>query len=295
MTIRPALRPGAVLLRRDSTHLQIGTSPGFVLRDQPGLFSVLRLFDGIRDLRRITELAADHVTEFAGDLPAVVAELRAAGLVFDARAWDFPEAPRLTGEARSASLSGSSPARLRQRAKFRLHLSSDLACAELAAATTHILSRAGITTAPQNHPDLAVMLSNGEPGRRRFHDAMETGTDHLRVVVEEDRIRIGPLVRPGLTPCINCHDLHRADWDSAWPALMTQFGASAGSGALPALCATTLHTAAATLAAEILAHCDEGKPEATGQCIVVGPHYRDHQSWPVSFHPGCSCTLLAAA
>jgi len=295
MTIRPALRPGAILLRRDATHLQIGTSPGFVLRDRPGLFSVLRLLDGIRDLPRIAALTAAHITEFDGDVGAILTELMAAGLVFDARTWEFPGDPRIAGEARSASLNGSSPARLRQRARFGLRLTTDRASAELARATKLIVVRAGITTTPNKQTHLAVMLSNGEPARRRFHEAMESGTDHLRVVVEEDRIRIGPLVRPGLTPCVNCHDLHRADWDNAWPALMTQFSASAGVASPPALCATTLHVAAATIAAEILAHCDEGTGETTGHCLVVGPHYRDRHTWPVSFHPGCSCTLLAAA
>jgi bacteriocin biosynthesis cyclodehydratase domain-containing protein len=184
---------------------------------------------------------------------------------------------------------------LRQRARFGLCLTADKASAELAKATRLILACAGITTPPGERTHLAVMLSNGEPGRRRFQEAMDAGIDHLRVVVEEDRIRIGPLVRPGLTPCINCHDLHRADWDNAWPALMTQFGAATAGASPPAVCATTLHVAAVTIAAEILAHCDESAAETTGHCLVVGPHYRDHQTWPVSFHPGCSCTLLVAA
>ncbi|MBC7592605.1 MAG: TOMM precursor leader peptide-binding protein [Kineosporiaceae bacterium] len=295
MTIRPALRPGAVLLRRDATHLQIGTSPGFVLRDRPGLFSVLRLLDGIRDVRRIADLTATHLTEFDGNVPAIINELMAAGLVFDARNWDFPADPRLVGEARSASLTGSPPARLHHRAEFGLRLSTDKASTELARTTVAILARAGISTTAGDQTHLAVMLSNGEPGRQRFQEAMESGIDHVRVVVEEDRIRIGPLVRPGITPCINCHDLHRTDWDNAWPALMTQFGASTAFGSPPALCATTLHVAAATIAAEVLAHCDDTAGETTGQCLVVGPHYLDHQSWPVSFHPNCSCTLLAAA
>lgn len=295
MTIRPALRPGSILLRRDATHLQIGTSPGFVLRDQPGLFSVLRLLDGIRDLNRIADLTAIHIGEFGGDVVLVIGELVAAGLVFDARSWDFPTDPRLVGEARFASLTGSPPARLRQRAKFGLRLTADKASAELARTTTLILDRAGIRITPGEQTHLAVMLSNGEPGRQRFLSAMEAGTDHVRVVIEEDRIRIGPLVRPGVTPCVNCHDLHRADWDNAWPALMTQFGASTRWGSEPALCATTLHVAAATIAAEVLAHCDERTTETTGHCLVVGPHYLDRLTWPVSFHPGCSCTLLAAA
>lgn len=294
MTIRPALRPGAILLRRDATHLQIGTSPGFVLRDRPGLFPVLRLFDGVRDVRRVAELAAVHITEFDGDVAAIVSELMAASLVFDANRWDIPGDSRLLAEARSASLNGIPPIRLRHRARFGLRLNADKSSLELAKATRAILARAGVTTTGSEQTHLAVMLSNGEPGRRRFQQAMDDGTDHVRVVIDEDRVRIGPLVRPGLSPCVNCHDLHRTDWDNAWPALMTQFAASESIASPPALCATTLAVAAATLAAEILAHCDGGAAESAGHCVLVGPHYLDHRAWPVTFHPGCSCTLLAA-
>ena len=124
---------------------------------------------------------------------------------------------------------------------------------------------------------------------------MESGRDHLRVVVEEDRIRLGPLVRPGQTPCINCHDLHRADWDRAWPALMTQFGTTVGPVSEPALSATTTFAAATAIAAETIAHCEDAAADTTGHCLVIGPHYLDRSLWPVSFHPACSCTLLIAA
>ncbi|MEO6472253.1 MAG: hypothetical protein ABIR57_09975 [Aeromicrobium sp.] len=295
MTIRPALRPGAVLLRRDAHHLQIGTSPGYVFRDQPGLFSVIHLLDGIRELGRIVQVAAANIPEFTGDVAQVVQELVSAGLVFDARSWDFPADPLLAGETRFASLSGSPPQRITQRSRFRVTLRTDEACIELTAVASAILIRSGFAAPADERADLMVIVNHGEPGRRQFEAAMDAGQDHLRVVVEEDRIRIGPLVRPGRTPCINCHDLHRSDWDSAWPALMTQFGRQSRLTSAPAICATTLHAAATVIAAEVIAHCDETLAETAGHCLVLGPHYRERRIWPVSFHPSCSCTLLVAA
>lgn len=293
MTLRPALRPGAVLLRRDGRHLQIGTSPGYVLRDQPGLFSVIRLFDGIRDVNRIAHLVASGVPEFRGDVAQVVEQLVAAGLVFDARRWDLPGGGPLRNEIRAASLNGSAPDRVVERARFGLSIDADAPCRALAGIVSEILSRSGFIVGGNGAPDLTLLLSHGEPGRRRFEAAMEAGRNHLRVVVGEDRIRLGPMVRPGLTPCINCHDLHRADWDHAWPALMTQFGNAAGSP--PALSATTTYAAATAIAAEVIACCEQQHGETTGHCLVVGPHHLDRSAWPVSFHPSCSCTLLIAA
>ena len=293
MTIRPALRPGTVLMRRDATHLQIGTSPGLVISDRPGLFSLLRLLDGIRDIRRISELAARHIPEFKEDVATIIGELMACGVIFDGRHWDFAGDPHLAREARGASLTGTPTSPLRQRSEFAVRLIADRASRDLARTVAHVLAAAGIDPAPSQKPHLAIMLSSGEPPRHRFHRAMQSGTDHLRVVLEENQVRIGPYVRPGLAPCINCHDLHRGDWDNAWPALMTQFGA--GTSPPPALCATTMHVAAATIAAEILASCDGRAGESLGQCLMIGPHYQDRRAWPVSFHPDCDCTLLAVA
>lgn len=45
---------------------------------------------------------------------------------------------------------------------------------------------------------------------------------HLQVVTGDRTIRIGPVVRPGLTACAHCLDLHRADHDSSWGVLAAQ-------------------------------------------------------------------------
>ena len=84
MSFRPSLRPGAPLLRRDATHLQIGTSPGVVLADRPGLMGLLRLLDGVRDVDRIALLADRDVPELRADVPRLLDELRAVGAVVDA-------------------------------------------------------------------------------------------------------------------------------------------------------------------------------------------------------------------
>lgn len=294
MSLRPALRPGAVLLRRDAHHLQVGTSPGFVLTDRPGLYPVIRLFDGVRDIARIEALAARTVPEFSGDIAAIVAELTSAGLVFDARAWNIAGGPALAAEARAANLSGDPPDRVSRRIGYRWSITGTAGTGEFTETVAGILGRCGFASPGDQRPDLTVMLSVGEPSRWRFEAAMEAGIDHLRVVLEEDHVRIGPLVRPGLTPCVNCHDLHRSDWDTAWPALMTQFG-TVGAGTRPALEALTAHSAAVAVAAEVVAHCERTETVTAGHCLAIGPRHDARDSWPVTFHPDCSCTLLIAA
>lgn len=291
---RPALRPGAVLLRRDSYHLQVGTSPGYVLTDRPGLFSMLTLLDGIRDVRRLITLASRFIPEFTDDLPETLQGLMAAGVVFDARLWDLPGVPQLSLEARAAALVGHEPAGVGLRSTFRWTINADAQVQGLADIVTEILIRSGFTAPYDLDPALHIMISSGEPNRTRFETAMDSGLDHLRVVVEESRVRIGPLVQPGRTPCINCHDLHRRDWDAAWPALMTQFG-SASAAPAPALDTLMLYHAAVVVAAEAISCCGHSTLTALGSCLVLGPGHDELNSWPVTFHPQCSCTLLIAA
>lgn len=45
---------------------------------------------------------------------------------------------------------------------------------------------------------------------------------HLPVVVGDRSVTIGPLVEPGVGPCLYCVHLARTDADPAWPALATQ-------------------------------------------------------------------------
>ena len=72
VTLRPTIRPGAPLLRRDATHLQVGTSPGIVIDDRPGLRSFLRFLDGVRDVERLRVLARTDVPELEADVDDVL-------------------------------------------------------------------------------------------------------------------------------------------------------------------------------------------------------------------------------
>ena len=295
MAFRPALRPGALLLRRDATHLQVGTSPGIVIADRPGLVDLLRLLDGARDVDRLTAIARASIPDLSVPVSQVLAELRSAGVVFDATRWTGVKRRGLDAEARHADLSGDDPARLSHRRTYGMAIHSDAGSQRLATITEGVLADSGIARLEAEEPDLLVIASCGEASRTVFEQPARLGLDHLPVVIDEDRIRIGPLVRPGRTPCVSCHDLHRADWDRAWPALMHQLGRHSATMTPPAVDALTTHAAALELAAEVLAHAD-GRPARTiGRCVVVGPAYDERTSWPLAFHHACTCDLLRAA
>ncbi|MEV7397171.1 hypothetical protein [Aeromicrobium sp. NPDC092404] len=295
MAFRPALRPGAPLLRRDATHLQVGTSPGIVFADRPGLVELLRLLDGARDVERLAAVARATIPELGRPVAEVLAELRSAGVVFDATRWSGARRRGMDAEARHADVVGDDPARLRHRQAYGLSVHADAGSRRLAEIAQAILTDSGVTDLGADEPDLLVVVSCGEPARTVFEQSVRLGLDHLPVVIDEDRVRIGPLVRPGFTPCMSCHDLHRADWDRAWPALVHQLGRQTATMTPPAVGAVTLHAAALEIAVEVLAHA-EGRPgRTTGRCLVVGPAHDERAAWPLAFHHACTCDLLRAA
>ncbi|MDR7086290.1 hypothetical protein J2X11_001129 [Aeromicrobium panaciterrae] len=295
MTFRPALRPGAPLLRRDRVSLQVGTSPGVVIADRPGLMALLRLADGTRDVARLQTYAKANIPELACDVPALIRELCALGVVFDASRWSAPHRRGLDAEARHTDLSGGELGRLTRRPQFRVAFHADAASEPIAAAARTVLADAGIRDLGSNDPDLLIIASSGEPARTVFERPTFAALDHLVVMIDEDRVRIGPLVRPGRTPCMSCYDRHRADWDHAWSALLPQFGRHTGILTPAALDAVTVHAAALEVAIEVLAHCDGRPPRTIGQFLAVGPGHDERNVWPLTFHHGCACDLLSAA
>jgi hypothetical protein len=295
MTFRPALRPGAPLLRRDATTLQIGTSPGVVITDRPGLFALLRLIDGSRDVERLQSYVRSSIPELDVPIADLMRELHALGVVFDASRWSAPQRRGLDAEARHADLGGADPARLSARPAFRLAFRCDATSQPIVDAARAVLTESGVHDLDSVDPHLLVIASCGEPPRSVFERPTLDGLDHLSMVIDEDRVRIGPLVSPGRTPCVSCHDLHRADWDHAWTALLPQFGRQTRSLTPPALSAVTAHAAALELAADILNYCDGRPVRSVGRFLVVGPEHDQRASWPLTFHHGCACDLLSAA
>lgn len=133
-------------------------------------------------------------------------------------------------------------------------------------------------------PELVVLAPAGgvplpEPPRR---------VAHLLAEVRGAVGVVGPLVEPGLSACLRCLDLRRADRDPGWPALALQLDTRA-PGVAP--CDSTLALAVATQAAlQVLARIDGQPRPATlgGTLEMVLPDWRwRRRSWQL--HPDCHC------
>jgi bacteriocin biosynthesis cyclodehydratase domain-containing protein len=168
-------------------------------------------------------------------------------------------------------------------------LAQDVGRARQDAAADAIRRVAPAATARGGRPTTLVVLAPVGTLTSRHADGLR-GRVHLAASVREGRGVIGPLVLPGASSCLHCHDLHRRDRDPLWPRIAAQL-ATDPAGVAP--CEAPLAMAVAALgAAQALAHLDGEPTPATldGTLEVALPDLRvRRRSWQP--HPECSCAI----
>jgi hypothetical protein len=136
-------------------------------------------------------------------------------------------------------------------------------------------------------PELVVLAGAAAEPDRTLTDALfSSGRPHLVVRLEPDRAVVGPLVLPGRSPCVRCHDLSRCHLDRAWPHLLAQLCRQTVTPE-----PTLLAWAASTAAVQVRAWLAGGLPETVGSTLELGlADFRlGSRSWPA--HPGCGCLM----
>lgn len=147
------------------------------------------------------------------------------------------------------------------------------------------------TTIRQRDADIAVIVGTPRPAVLEALANARHGVVHLAVWLRDGAVVVGPLVRPGLSPCLHCVDQHRRDRDPDWPLLALQLATGRSE---PEPCEATIAALGAGVAVrEVLAHLDGGDPESLGGTVEVTRTGRiRHRSW--SPHPACGCLRAPA-
>lgn len=274
---------GSAVFRRDRSHLQLGTRPGWVINDQPGLLNLLRHIDGITDSDQLDRDFGNEV-----DVRTILDELIHAGLIVNAAGWrGGPSSEHQANVAR-----GTDPVPVSGRPHYRVAIVHDGATASTAACLRRLMAHSGLAAATRDDCELIVSCSLGEPDRALFRSAGEREIDQLPVVIDGSVITAGPFIRPGLWPCISCHDCHRNDWDAAWPALLEQRRVRPPGGlAVPA---TLVHHTAAHIVEDVIAAAEKRTPATYACTRSYGPDLGAMTRRPVPFHPACACTRLVS-
>jgi hypothetical protein len=287
--MRPVLRPGSPLLRRDAEHLQLGTEPGHALVLDPAdpLADLLRALDGVRQ--------ADDPTLDA----SMVRALHAAGVVVDSDVWRAEtglehEAAHLL--ARGVAADAVHEHLARRRAAEVAILGDTALAAPLAA----LLEASGVKRivpgpSPTAELDLAVIAVEGEAARELGDECLRADVPHLVVALRDACGVIGPLVLPGRTACLRCIDTERSAVDAAWPAILAQLPRplSTTSDSLVRAVSAVLETAVAVLAVrDTLAHL-AGEPALTHNATVrIGADLSRLRRQRWSLQDQCGCALL---
>ena len=117
------------------------------------------------------------------------------------------------------------------------------------------------------------------------------GSTHLVVSCHERIGRVGPFVRPGITPCVVCLHLHRRDHDPQWPDVWRQQPHVPSPVANAAIVAITAHIAAT----HVLSWALGDDPPSTHGVIEILAPYGTVITRPSHRHPECGCAWATMA
>jgi len=285
--VRPILRPGLQVLRRDMHTLQLGLDwPGVcTLRETPALAAVLAAVDGFRDCSGVV-LAAVHAGASAADAQAALDVLIDCGALVDqSTVWRRDDAEGawaflwlLAGPQRAAGDV------VKARLQRRVAVAGSGAVAD---AVRSVLGLAGVTLASPGGADLVVLASDCEPQREMADEMMREGAAQLWVYTREVVGVIGPFVVPGESGCLRCVDLARSDIDPAWPTLRA--GAAAHRPNALA-CDPLLATLMGAWAAQEVAVWASGLRPQTQDCVIEVPQgFGAVAAETFGMHPACGC------
>jgi hypothetical protein len=144
----------------------------------------------------------------------------------------------------------------------------------------------------RRRPDLVLLAPTQPLDPVERDDLVRSGVPHLLARVRETTGVVGPLVLPGRSSCLLCHDLVRADRDPAWPRIAAQLATELPDAPIAA-CDTLLAAAVAVHAAlQVLAFVDRLDPgpplTVDGTLEISLPDGRvRRRSWAP--HPACGC------
>ncbi len=313
--MRPILRPGTHVLRRDRRELQVGLDPraAVVLPDD-------------QDSRSSLALLARCAPEQEYGASQTLDALREHGLVLDGDILMplIPWCPTRPGGAtrgqtharlarheaaaiaRRAGDEGSTLLRARTRCRVAVEPFADTPDGLLRGELTSSLDHAGIEvqtvgsvdTASREEPSAAMptlvaLVGAGEPQRELVDRWMRAGVPHLLVRLSEGAATVGPFVVPGRTACLRCVDAHHTDADPAWPLLVRQYATACtqdrADGVPEPVDSLLARLALAWAGRDIASYAEGSRPSTWSTTIRFDPQLSSLETRSWLRHPDCGC------
>lgn len=156
----------------------------------------------------------------------------------------------------------------------------------IASALASLLRDAGcFAAADEQRPQLVALVAPWVIGPEDAQHWLRRDVPHLPIVASDHTVTVGPLVEPGVGPCLYCGQLARTDADPAWPAMATQlWGREA-----PHHSALTVTTVAAFAARRLIARLKSGAASDGAHSWRFADDGGTISAVPQRRHPRCSC------
>lgn len=132
-------------------------------------------------------------------------------------------------------------------------------------------------------PDLAILASQHVTPPWLHSAWLRRDVPHLPVVITDGGVHVGPVVEPGVGPCLLCLELHRRDADPAWPAIATQLLGRRPIAPPPLL----VLESAAVVVRMALARLSAGAGPAIA--VRLDAHTGQREQAVCEPHPECGC------
>lgn len=299
LPIRAALRPGTLVVVRDDTSVQVGiSSDRAVVVTAPassGPRRLAALLDGLDGGAELGEVAAGAGIAH-GDLPEVArtlvhlaelghVSLPRPGTAADVAGVTVPQPPPV----RQVHLVGSDQVSRALRGPLSVN-----------GCRVKISPTPGLALDPERPPwhrrgvppDLVILADSVAVDPIISKALDRAGQAHMHVHSRDGRVVVGPTVVPGLSPCLRCADLYRADRDPRWPFVAAQLIDRSPPAEVPALTAAT-----ALVLAEIAATRDPSRTlQTVGATVEINPAEglwrRRH--WPADQRCPCGAAVPVA-
>lgn len=157
----------------------------------------------------------------------------------------------------------------------------------LARSVAGLLSSVGVLGSPEEAA-VVVLVADWVVAPADHTRWLNRDVPHLPVVVGERAVTVGPLVEPGLGPCLYCVHLARVDEDAAWPAVAIQL-----LGRAPREVASLQVAEVATFTVRrVLARLADGAGAARSWRLDAAGGVSSRE-W--RRHPGCRCGVPAGS
>lgn len=317
--MRPILRPGSHVLRRDSSEVQVGLDPqqAVILADDGDARATFALLSRSADVREYDErstldLLQAHQLLIDGStfLPLVPSCAEPPGKL-------TPQRHDVAALARSAGDRAGALLEARKRLEVEVVTFADTPDECLSHTLADLLRETGAqvkrSTArvPRGAPAHAVsppypaasaiaggqrvaaLLGVGEPHRDLVDEWMRTGVPHVLLRLTEGFATLGPFVVPGRTACLRCLDAHHTDVDPCWPLLVAQYAGLSwhdrADGAPEPVDGLVAKVALAWAARDLASYAEDRTPSTWSTTIRFDSHLTSIETRTWLRHPECGC------